>query len=372
MYNNIGAALAGKKDWAGAEDAFRKAYQLDPQNFMYAGHVAIALRMQPGRLAAAEKMIDEAVGLKPDHPGLHYQRALIMMELKRWNDSEAEYRQAIRLDANNGNYWADLAVVLLNEGRTEDARQAVSRAKGLGVKEHEVFGRVPDPTAPPTVGVGDPRPNGPPQVSGDPTGPAPGPPAGADPGKARARELHQQALQLFKDKQLDEAEPLWRRARELDPTNTAYLHYLGQVLGIKGKWEEAASMWEQALRIQPRNASFLGHLGMAQRHLGKRKEAETNLSQATQLNPADSGILNQLGLLYHEQKKWSQAEQQFSRAAKLSPDTSVYHANLAGALYEQGKMDEARAAARRSWDLGFRNHTVFAKLGMTAPQVAPE
>ncbi len=371
VHNNIGAALAGKDDWAGAEDAFRKAHELDPQNFLYAGHLALAMRRQ-GRLTEAEEMIDKAIRLKPDHPDLHYHRAAIMMELKRWDDAEAEYRQAIKLNAQNGVYWADLAAVLLSQERTEEARQAISRAKELGVKEHEVFARVPDSSTPPTVGGGEPRPDGPPQVTGNPADPAPDQSIAADPGKAQARELHQKALKLFRDRNFDAAEPLWRKAKELDPTNAAYPFYLGQILGTRGKWEEAAAMWEQAVRIKPENASHLGHLGMAQRHLGKQEEAEANLIKALQLDPNDTGILNQLGLLYNDQKKWSQAEQQFSRAAELSPKNGVYHANLAGVLYEQGKVDEARAAARRSWDLGFRNHTVFAKLGMTAPQAAPE
>lgn len=101
----------------------------------------------------------------------------------------------------------------------------------------------------------------------------------------------------------EEAERLFRRALQVDPSFVEARVRLGRLLGVRGRYEEAASELATALSSKPSGiVAFYARLfaGRAARALGKLDEAAEQVAQAVALFPhAQSALLaqSQLALL---------------------------------------------------------------------------
>jgi Flp pilus assembly protein TadD len=58
---------------------------------------------------------------------------------RRFAEAEAELREAIRLNGRDGMFHADLAVMLLAQGKRPEAIEVAQAALRLGYREHWVY-----------------------------------------------------------------------------------------------------------------------------------------------------------------------------------------------------------------------------------------
>jgi Flp pilus assembly protein TadD len=62
---------------------------------------------------------------------VHNNMAVIYMASARWAEAEREIREELAVDPRYARAFANLAIVLRHEGRTDDARAADGVARGL-------------------------------------------------------------------------------------------------------------------------------------------------------------------------------------------------------------------------------------------------
>ena len=96
----------------------------DPRPLLIQAQILLFLGRAEDALAAS----DSAVAVAPDNPDSHYQRAVVLMDLDRLADAENEYRQALDLAEAYAPAMNDLAVLLMTQGRDEEARVLLERA----------------------------------------------------------------------------------------------------------------------------------------------------------------------------------------------------------------------------------------------------
>ena len=103
-----------------------------------------------GRLSSHERdseralvLLEKARDLAPDAPKVRIDLAVILVDLQRLKDAEAEVEQAITLDPNNGDYRVKRALLHLRHGEREAAaaccREALARAPGTN-GAHQLLG----------------------------------------------------------------------------------------------------------------------------------------------------------------------------------------------------------------------------------------
>jgi tetratricopeptide (TPR) repeat protein len=86
-----------------------------------------------------------------------------------------------------------------------------------------------------------------------------------------------------RDKNLDQAEIMTRRAVTQEPENGSYLDSLGWVLFKRGKVDEAIQTLEKAAKVKKSDATILDHLGDAYYRVGRSREARDSWRKAQEL-----------------------------------------------------------------------------------------
>ena len=115
-----------------AEQLFRKALELDPNNANNTGNFAVFLTNVRGLHDEAERFYRKALELDPSNANLAGSFALFLTDVRGLHDeAERFYRKALELDPNNANNTANYSEFLLRCGRLDEAAKKLERAKSL-------------------------------------------------------------------------------------------------------------------------------------------------------------------------------------------------------------------------------------------------
>jgi Flp pilus assembly protein TadD len=174
----------------------------------------------------------------------------------------------------------------------------------------------------------------------------------------------QQALAYHRAGHLSQAEPMYRRILEVDPTEADAWHLLGMVLHQSGRFDLAAEYIARAIWLNPQAAPFHNNLGLVQRSLNQLDLACLSYRRALELKPNYPEALNNLGLVLQELGELEQAEASFRRALELQPHEASTHSNLGITLKEQGRWEQALACYRRALELDPRFADAHNNLGV--------
>ncbi len=104
-----------------------------------------------------------------------------------------------------------------------------------------------------------------------------------------------------REKHIEQAEPFFRQALDIDPTNAMTLNYLGYMLADRGiRLQEALKLIHKAVEIEPMNGAYLDSLGWAYFKLGEYEMAEDSLRKAVERDQTDPTVHDHLGDLYEK------------------------------------------------------------------------
>lgn len=159
-----------------------------------------------------------------------------------------------------------------------------------------------------------------------------------------------------------------QNAFALEPSNSAYAHWLGRAFGRRAETSspflapvyasKARQFFEQAVALDPRNEEALndlfdyyleapGFLG------GGYDKAEQVARQIQQRNEAEGHFA--LAQLADKRKQYDTAEEQFRRAMELAPHQAGRALDLAKYLAKRGRYKESEAAFDRAVELAPNN-----------------
>ncbi|UCD75582.1 MAG: tetratricopeptide repeat protein [Phycisphaerales bacterium] len=119
-HTNIAAANMALKQLPRAIKACRAALQLAPRDASVHSTAARAL-VEGGELAMAEEHLRIALGLEPQSPALHTEMGDLLRKLGRFEEAEAAYAQALRLDSSAVDATAGRVESLLQRGDSQAA-----------------------------------------------------------------------------------------------------------------------------------------------------------------------------------------------------------------------------------------------------------
>ncbi len=137
---NTGKQAALANQWDAAVDAFTKATGLAPTQHVVWGNLADSLTSRSTANAAtrdadrtkAAEAYQKAIELKADDPAYHNNYALVLAQMKKFDEAQAELTKSAQLDPPNaGKYYYNLGAVYVNTGNLDPAAEAFKKAIDL-------------------------------------------------------------------------------------------------------------------------------------------------------------------------------------------------------------------------------------------------
>jgi tetratricopeptide (TPR) repeat protein len=150
-------------------------------------------------------------------------------------------------------------------------------------------------------------------------------------------------LCLRRQGQLGEAEEHSKRAIELDPADSTFPEFLGDLYLERQEYTAAIALYERALALGASDRPVLHlSLGWAFQEVGRIEDAGDHYKNALRLQPRSPIVQNYLGG-YHEQRgEIVEAESAYRRAIEFQPSFALPYARLGMLL--GGKLPDADRA----------------------------
>jgi len=218
----------------------------------------------------------------------------------RYADAEVEYRAAVRLDPQNADMHADLALAHMSNGDLDEAVTECREALRLDSKNYDAHSH---------LGL---------------------------------------ALEMKGD--LDGAIAEDREALGLNPDNAGEHLGLGNALGEKGDLDGQIAEYREALRIDP---SYFGahiNLGVALSNKGDQNGAIAEYREALRLDPNDDSAHVNLGMALGEKGDFDGEITEEREALRIDPNQPSAHYAIGNALEHkgdlQGALEEYRTACK--------------------------
>ncbi len=162
------------------------------------------------------------------------------------------------------------------------------------------------------------------------------------------------ALDLARERKLDEAIPQFRKALRMAPGDARGHYQLALALDRHGDTEEAIAEFRKALEADPTSfyaPTTRGDLALVLARTGRFDEAIENYSKALEDNPADALARSGLATVLSALGRWDEAAKNAEVALQIDPNLPGAHNTLGVALARAGKLAEAVAHLRRSVEL---------------------
>jgi tetratricopeptide (TPR) repeat protein len=143
------------------------------------------------------------------------------------------------------------------------------------------------------------------------------------------------ALQHYRKGEWPQAEQLYRRVLQVDPSQPEALRILALVACRTGRGEEAITCLRAVLKLRPMWADAHNDLGMVFISQGRLVEAATSFREAVRLQPNLAAAHNNLGNTLRELSEPAEAAASLREAIRLAPGYAEAHYNLGLALAAQ-------------------------------------
>ena len=171
------------------------------------------------------------------------------------------------------------------------------------------------------------------------------------------------AMQLHQSGQLDNAEALYRRILEVQPTYPDALHFLGRLLHQRGDSAEAVRLIEQSVVQQPDYADAHNSLGNVLNSLGQTDEAIAAYRRAIAYRADFAEACNNLGVALRTQGELAEAIQVLQQAIALKPDYADAYFSLGRAFSADDQAEAAIQAIQQGLQLNPRKPGGYRQLG---------
>lgn len=171
-----------------------------------------------------------------------------------------------------------------------------------------------------------------------------------------------QALGLFQQGRLAEAEAAWRAILERKPDDPEALHLLGLILARTGR-AEGLGLLDRSIERAPRNPAFLNNRAQILAEAGRTDEALRDLRRAVMLEPRFHAALCHLGSLLRRLGRHDEALAAFRKALAIDARVPEAHVGLGNVLRERGDPAGARAAYEAALNVEPGNASAHYNLG---------
>jgi tetratricopeptide (TPR) repeat protein len=286
-------ALISKGDLSQAEGKLEEALKRDGAN-LPAAATLLSLYMRQGKAQAAVLRISKLVEQNPQNSGLRVLLGVTYLNLKDFNKSESNVRQALALDPKAKDAYTLLANIDLARGAMEQAKthfRAAIQANPNGVVNYLAL-----------------------------------------------------ATEYEKEGNWEEAKKLCEKARQVDPASPVVANHLAALyLDHGGDVNVAVSLAQVAKQKMPGSPATSDTLGWAYYKLGSADAAVAQLSESVKKVPRNPVYQYHLGMAYLAGGHPELARQSLQLALNIDP----HFLDAASARAALDKVPQGRSALKR-------------------------
>lgn len=235
-----------------------------------------------------------------------------LIDQRRYSEAEARLHDALAVNPQDPEALAQLAFLLEDLGRSQEARDAYVKAEAA-YRQLTATGST-DPDAYRNLG----------------------------------RVLDGLGRSSEGEAAFGRAQALYQLALESNPNDTDLLAGLGYVLDELGRRDEALKAYEKVIQLDPDDRFAKFDKAVVLDNMGRYKEAEAAYREANPPNDDDPDCYSALGWVLSKLGRYGEAEGACRRALELRANHSEALAGLGFALEHLGRTPEAEAAYRQS------------------------
>ncbi len=219
------------------------------------------------RYEESECHYKEALRINPEYATAHYNYGLLLFNMKRYEESEYHYKEALRMNSKDAEVHNNYGLLLFNMKRYEESECHYKEALRMNSKDAEVHNNY--------------------------------------------------GALLFNMKRYEESECHYKEALRINPEYaTAHYNYGALLSGMK-KNEESEYHYKEALRINPEIAEAHYNCANLLFNMKRYEESEYHYKGALRIDPEYAEAYGNLGILYSEQKRYSDALNFFEKASNI-------------------------------------------------------
>ena len=150
------------------------------------------------------------------------------------------------------------------------------------------------------------------------------------------------AMILHAQKSYELAQPLYRRARHLDPISFRWIYYLGVIQVPLGKQTEALATLRLAVGLKADYLPAQIALAESLQKLGELEESREVYEQILKDHPRSPSVYAGLGRVYWEEGRVAEAIKNYEKACELFPGFGGAHYILGLAYRNLGNVEKSR------------------------------
>ena len=148
------------------------------------------------------------------------------------------------------------------------------------------------------------------------------------PDRIAVGELAAEAWSVWRQQKFSQAEALFLKAVETDPSYADAWNGLGWSQFNQGKATTAATSFEKCLNIEPEHAAALNGLGWIAKREGRVDDAIGHWQHAIEVLPAATAALNGLATTYMEMQQYDKAVVIYEKWLRVEPNNTRVKADL--------------------------------------------
>lgn len=177
------------------------------------------------------------------------------------------------------------------------------------------------------------------------------------------KRMMAQAIELHRKGRFMEAERVYRRVLQAEPTHPDALHLLGLIAKEAGQPEAAIQLIRKAIAVSPATPSFRSNLAMMFEEQGRYSECEAAARGALELEPTNGNALHCLANALRATDRYPEAAEVYEKAVRAIPENPALWSNYGASLQTLGRYEEALVALRRAIDLSPGQAELHSNLG---------
>lgn len=334
VHFNLGATYQAKNELDSAINEYQEAIKLDQKNAQYLKALNDAYKKKADPIIAeatrrhkerdytsAIDMYKQAIVLLPVNAALWYNLAGAYYSSQQYNDAREAFKRVLELDQKGqSDCIYMMAVIDEHYGRGAEALEGY-RQYSSSAPNGKFAGAAKDRIRALMANIKDTI-----KIKSE----------SEIATMKEAEDDYQKAVQLQKQKRLDEAAGLYQRAKALVPTNPDYVYALGTLFQERGEIDPATDCYKQAVDLAPGNKDFAKALQRAYL-LKADRLAEKAVKEQT------SGDV-------------TAALEDYQAALKYNPADSIIWTNYGTALQQTDAFSDARTAYEKAYKLDAKNH----------------
>jgi tetratricopeptide (TPR) repeat protein len=333
----LGKAHYEAGDYPAMEMAYQEASKSEPETMVAHFNLALAKQLNR-RFDQAEALYLMADRIQPNHPKIWCNLGSLYLLINRHADSEKALRNALRADPGYARAWDNLAAALELQGKLDEALEACRRAIAVQPGHPGAWFKMG------VIYFGRSRP----VEASEAFHHAAQSPAMAPSALAFLGTIHARLGQLAP------AGEVLERAAALDaPAELLWTAWneLGKAHYAMGRYRDAADVFEKATKVRETEAEGWFNLGLALHMAGDREKAREVYRRTLEIDAEFPLAWHNLGLVCTETKQHEEAAAAFEAELRLQPDNARAWFELGVNLEAEGRAIDAQKAFLRAEEL---------------------